>query len=365
MNEKPRILSAFQGLDGPPSGASEAAGDRPAAPLVFDACQVGVILRAVLAVEALSAVAVMFEAGSAWGWLARFSVVTGAVLPATLAWLIAACSLKRPLARLGIAGQYLAGALLGAIAGLYGCGLLVVAGFADLQAPWLASALAGAMLASQMVAALVWRARARAPADTVARLAELQSRIRPHFLFNTLNTAVALVREEPARAEAILEDLAELFRRGLQAGGDAVPLAQELELARLYLDIERARFGERLRVHWQLDPAAEAALLPPLLLQPLVENAVRHGVEPSPDGADIEIRTERRGARVVVKIANTVPHGSGERGMGLALANVRARLALLHDLDGSFRSGRVDGWYRVRIEVPAAPAPASVKREAA
>jgi hypothetical protein len=131
MNEKPRILSAFQGLDGPPSGASEAAGDRPAAPLVFDACQVGVILRAVLAVEALSAVAVMFEAGSAWGWLARFSVVTGAVLPATLAWLIAACSLKRPLARLGIAGQYLAGALLGAIAGLYGCGLLVVAGFAD------------------------------------------------------------------------------------------------------------------------------------------------------------------------------------------------------------------------------------------
>jgi two-component system sensor histidine kinase AlgZ len=199
---------------------------------------------------------------------------------------------------------------------------------------------------------LVMRSKGRMPADTSARLAELQSRIRPHFLFNTLNSAIALVRAEPAKAEALLEDLSDLFREALNDSGEPVRLAQEIELAHRYLAIEQVRFGERLRVQWLLDPAADDAKLPPLLLQPLVENAVRHGVEPSALGADVRISTQRRGSIVVIKVINTVPNGQGQRGQGLALRNVRERLDLLHDVQGQFRCGLKAGVYQVRMEVP-------------
>jgi len=224
----------------------------------------------------------------------------------------------------------------------------------SVQPRWLASALAGALVAGVLVAGLVWRARAQLPAGTAARLTELQSRIRPHFLFNTLNSAIALVRAEPARAEALLEDLSELFRSALADGQQAVTLSQELALAERYLAIEQVRFGPRLRLTWALEADARTgqARLPPLLLQPLVENAVKHGVEPSPEGGDIRISTERRGDTVVIKVVNTVSGGVGSHGMGLALANVRERLALMHDLKASFRSGLVDGVYVVRLEVP-------------
>jgi two-component system sensor histidine kinase AlgZ len=225
-------------------------------------------------------------------------------------------------------------------------------GFAP-DAPWLASGATGALFATAMVAALVARAAGRAPASATARLAELQSRIRPHFLFNTLNSAIALVRAEPARAEAVLEDLAELFRSALVDRGDAVSLEQEIALAQRYLEIERVRFGDRLRVQWVIDDAANAAMVPPLVLQPLVENAVKHGVEPSTKGADIKISTQKRGSTVVVKVTNTVPAGHGEGGHGVALRNVQERLRLLHDVEGGFRATMLDGIYQVRIEVPA------------
>jgi two-component system sensor histidine kinase AlgZ len=180
----------------------------------------------------------------------------------------------------------------------------------------------------------------------------LQSRIRPHFLFNTLNSAIALVRAEPAKAEALLEDLSELFRHALRDPDAVVTLAEEVFLAQRYLAIEQVRFGERLRVEWDLDPAADPARLPSLVLQPLVENAVRHGVEPSASGAHVLIRTQRRGSMVVLKVQNSVPAGVGVEGAGVALQNVRERLALLHDVEGHFQCGLKDGVYQVRVEVP-------------
>lgn len=320
--------------------------------LVFDACHVGVVLRAVLFVEAVVVVAAMFGAGGFEAWVTRMASVTGGALPATLLWLIAACLLKKPLSRLPTAWQYVAGAALGALAGLYGCGLLVLVGVLD-PPPWVASGFAGALLSAALVSALVWRARGRTPAATAARLSELQSRIRPHFLFNTLNSAIALVRAEPAKAEALLEDLSDLFRHALIDQGESVTLAAEITLAQRYLAIEQVRFGERLQLEWQLDPAANSAQLPPLLLQPLVENAVKHGVEPSATGAQVKVSTQLRGSRVVIKVTNTVPAGQGERGNGVALANVRARLRLLHDVQGQFRAGLKNGVYQVRIELPA------------
>ncbi len=340
------ILSTFQELD----ARSVSAG--PQRVLVFDACQLGVVVRAVLFVEVVGGVGAMFGAASVLDWVLRVAVLTAATLPATLAWLIIACSLKRWLGRLPQPAQYGAGLALGALAGAYGCGMLAASGLIE-RPPWIASACAGAALAAALVAALVMRAKARAPAATTARLTELQSRIRPHFLFNTLNSAIALVRAEPAKAETLLEDLSDLFRHALIDQGESVTLDDEIALAQRYLAIEQVRFGDRLQLEWALDPLAGQAKLPPLLLQPLVENAVRHGVEPSESGATLRISTRRRGSVVLIKVTNTVPAGSGAPGHGVALDNVRDRLRLLHDVQGQFRSGLVDGVYQVRIEIPA------------
>ncbi len=344
-----QLLSVFPELS--PEAPASLAAELERRRLVFDACHVGVILRAVLFVEAVVAVGAMYGASSLLEWLTRTSMLTGGALPSALLWLIVACSLKRVLAKLSVQSQVIAGVLLGALAGLYGCWLLVMVGMAP-PTPWVASGFTGAILAGALVAALVWRARAMAPATTSARLLELQSRIRPHFLFNTLNSAIALVRAEPAKAEALLEDLSDLFRHALMDQGEAVAVSDEVALAKRYLAIEEIRFGERLRVEWSIDPNADDARLPPLLLQPLVENAVRHGVEPSDSGATVRVSTRRRGSVVVIKVTNTVPQGQGERGHGVALDNVRARLNLMHDVQGRFQCGLKDGIFQVRIEVP-------------
>jgi len=132
-----------------------------------------------------------------------------------------------------------------------------------------------------------------------------------------------------------------------------VTLAGEIELARRYLEIEQVRFGDRLQVEWSIDPDAGDARVPPLLLQPLVENAVKHGVEPSETGAQVKVTTQRRGAWVVIKVTNTVPAGEGAPGHGLAQENVRERLSLLHDVQCQFQAMLKDGVYQVRMEVPA------------
>ena len=336
-----------RGIARPPSDESQ-----------FDACQVGLVLRAVLAVEAVLAVVAMFMTSTPDAWLALIAVATGGTLPATLLWLVCTCAAKKPLSRLPRRAQYAAGALLGALSALDGCGLLRVTGVVA-TAPWLASAVAGAMFASVLMAGMVLRARGRTPAATTARLEELQARIRPHFLFNTLNSAIALVREDPAKAEAMLEDLSELFRSALADPNESVTLADEIALAGRYLAIEQVRFGDRLRIRWDIDAAAGEARLPPLLLQPLVENAVKHGVEPSPEGAGLRIRTERRGGVVVIEVVNDLPplRWADEplpRGHGIALDNVRERLGLLHDVQAQFSAGIERKTYRVRISVPAA-----------
>jgi two-component system sensor histidine kinase AlgZ len=349
----PSILSATPST--PPSVRARGPGRAGAA--LFDACQIGVVLRTVMFVETVVAVATLFLAPTPSEWLLLMATVTGGALPATLLWLLVACGLKNALGRLPRQAQYAAGALLGALSALYGCGLLRWTGVLS-AAPWSASALAGALFAALVMAALVLRARGQTPAATTARLAQLQSRIRPHFLFNTLNSAIALVREEPAKAEAMLEDLSELFRRALADPGESVTLADEIALAERYLAIEQVRFGDRLRIRWDIDPAANAARLPPLLLQPLVENAVKHGVEPSPEGAKLRIRTERRGGMVIIEVVNSLPplRWADEplpRGHGIALGNVRDRLRLLHDMQAQFSAGMDQKSYRVRIAIPA------------
>ena len=143
-----------------------------------------------------------------------------------------------------------------------------------------------------------------------------------------------------------------LFRFALWANDESVSLSEEIALAQRYLAIEQIRFGERLQLSWDLDEDAGAARVPPLLLQPLVENAVRHGVEPSPDGGVIRIRTRVKRAHAVVSIANTVPRSGSRPGSGMALRNVRERLKLMHDVAAQFETQLDRDVFRVQIVVP-------------
>ncbi len=320
---------------------------------ILNICSIGTVLRSILFTQSMAAMGVLFVAESATDWMLRLALVTYGVFPATLSWLLVSCLIGRWTVRWPAVVQYGAVIVWGMACGLGGCVLLIW--FTTIPRPvWIASALAGGIVSGLLVAWLVVRHREKMPADTTARLAELQARIRPHFLFNTLNTAIALVRAEPAKAESMLEDLGDLFRQALQDSGEPVSLGTEIYLAQRYLAIEEVRFGERLRVQWLLDASANVARLPPLLLQPLVENAVRHGVEQSTQGADITIFTQRRGGSVVIKIRNTVPETADRHtgGHGMALQNVRQRLALLHDVQGRFNCRLKNGIYTVRMEIP-------------
>ena len=320
---------------------------------LFDVCHAGVVLRALLFVHALVAVGVMFVAATPSAWASLFAVGSAMALPGVLLWLVVTCGCKRLLAQSSPALAGVSVSALGALCGVAGWSLPFLAGADGIDSVrWFAPALAGAGMAAAVYQWLRLRALAQVPADTTAQLAELQSRIRPHFLFNTLNTALSLVRHDPVRAEGVLEDLAELFRVALTETGEAVTLDEEVELARRYLAIEQIRFGERLRIQWELDPAAGSARVPPLMLQPLVENAVRHGVEPAPDGGTVRIRTQVQRGRAVVSIANTVLDGSSNPGHGIALANVRERLRLMHDVAAQFDAALDGDVFRVKIVVP-------------
>ena len=333
-------------------GAGPGLAARPAQAL-FDVCHVGVVLRALLFVHAVVAIAVSFQATGLQSWMLLLAAGSAGALPAVLLWLLLTCALKRPITALPEAGQWCVVVPMGALCAALGTWLASLPGPDAVASPgFVAPALAGAGIAAVMFQWLRMRAKALLPVQTAARLAELQSRIRPHFLFNTLNTALTLVRLDPERAEGVLEDLAELFRGALSENGEAVTLAQEVELAKRYLAIEQIRFGSRMRLEWELDAAAAAARVPPLLLQPLVENAVRHGIEPAAEGGTIRVRTRVRLGRAEIEIVNGIPKEPSQPGNGMALANVRERLRLLHDVAAQFEARRDGDMFRVRILVP-------------
>jgi two-component system sensor histidine kinase AlgZ len=197
------------------------------------------------------------------------------------------------------------------------------------------------------------RSRMLSPALTEARLQALQARIRPHFLFNSINAVLSLVRSEPRRAETALEDLADLFRVLMADNRDLVPLEREVELCRQYLGLEALRLGNRLRVEWQVDKMPGDALVPPLLLQPLLENAVYHGIEPSMEPGVISIQIFNDRDRVHMLLRNPfrkeVSHHTGNK---MALANIRERLSLHFDAEASLQTRDSDGQYEVRITLP-------------
>ena len=217
------------------------------------------------------------------------------------------------------------------------------------------SAILGAMLLRYLYLHHMWRRQVEAEAE--ARFQKLQARIRPHFLFNSMNTIASLTQSDPRLAEEVVQDLADLFRATLSEANSSSTLGAELELAYRYLNIEKQRLGERLQVLWDVEDAPSDAILPPLILQPLVENAVYHGIAPSRRPGLIHISGRYRRAQVSVSVRNTVP-GEDEqvkrhtKGNKMALDNVRQRMTAMFDGQARVIVSRVEGDYQVRLVFP-------------
>jgi two-component system sensor histidine kinase AlgZ len=220
------------------------------------------------------------------------------------------------------------------------------------------AAILGAMTAGAMLFYLALRTRAIRPALTEARMQALTARIRPHFLFNSLNAVLSLIRSEPRRAETALEELADLFRVLMRDHRDLLPLADEIALCRQYLDLEKLRLGERLNVEWDIANVPVDLKVPPLMLQPLLENAVYHGIEPSGEPGTIHIRFARHGDELHIDLTNPCRGREGMPGGNhMALANIRERLALYYDLEAQLETSEKKGAngqreYHVRIVLP-------------
>jgi len=209
------------------------------------------------------------------------------------------------------------------------------------------------LLTAFVIAYFFWRRRAYSPALTDARLQALQARIRPHFLFNSLNAVLSLIRRDPKRAEEALEDLAELFRALMQDNRRLTTLADELALCRRYLSLEQLRLGERLQVEWDVRAMPGDALVPQLLLQPLVENAIYHGIEPGAEPGTVLIRITRDKDQVHLLLANPYhaehQHRAGNR---MALANIRERLVLHFDIEASLSTEVAGDKFEIRMVLP-------------
>ena len=197
-----------------------------------------------------------------------------------------------------------------------------------------------------------WRARQLAVRAKQLELEALQARIRPHFLFNTLNTGAALVHARPADAERLLLDLADLFRCALR-GPQQIPLVEELALTRRYLEIEALRFGDRLRLGWDLPETMPEVLVPSLSIQPLAENAIRHGIERRPEGGGVDVAVRVFGDRVEITVANDMPAtAGGGGGHAVGLASARVRVHALTDGRGRLESRVEAGRYIASVHLP-------------
>ncbi len=205
------------------------------------------------------------------------------------------------------------------------------------------------------------RSRAFSPALGEARLQALQARIRPHFLFNSLNAVLSLIRTEPRRAETALEDLADLFRVLMRDTRDMTTLQEEIRLCEQYLAIEKIRLGERLQVSWHTENLTEQdmqdAKIAALLLQPLLENAVHYGVEPSIKPAMIMVAIRRHLDKIEITVSNPfhadprLPQGNPQ-GNQMALENIRQRLALLYDIEAQLSYGVIGASFEVKLHFP-------------
>ena len=333
-------------------------------PFLPDFCDIRAVFVVVLAGEMLAVVLAMMTVPTLdfWQALGGTSLFVQWVGLGTAAIL---CAARRTLSRLGpaAAAAMTLGVVLAATAGLS----LATLWLLDPSQPppslgqrgW---ELLGRNLAISAVVAAVtlryfyvqhqWRQNLAREAQ--ARFQALQSRIRPHFLFNSMNTIASLTRTDPALAERVVEDLADLFRVSLGDARVPVTLARELEICRRYLEIEALRLGDRLTVRWEVDGLPGRAELPALTVQPLVENAVYHGVEPAPEGGQVRVSGRLDGRAVEILVENSLPPADTSRRNGNRLAqdNVRQRLDAFFGAAARLEAAAEGERYRVTLQFP-------------
>ena len=318
------------------------------------------LIAVVLAGEALALILAL--AGQSNGRLEAFGLASLGIQWVALGSLCALYLLRGVLARLpapllawACLGLLLAITLLVAAAawGLLGMTMDLGAGRTSFVLRMLALALVVGLL-GLVTYQNYWRARQLAIRAKQLELEALQARIRPHFLFNTLNTGAALVHARPADAERLLLDLADLFRCALR-GPQQIPLVEELALTRRYLEIEALRFGDRLRLGWDLPETMPEVLVPSLSIQPLAENAIRHGIERRPDGGGVDVAVGVFGDRVEITVANDMPGtAGGGGGHSVGLASARERVHALTDGRGRLESRVEAGRYIASVHLPLA-----------
>ena len=320
-----------------------------------DLCTAQAVFFLILTAELLVFALVLFSSSPLlfdWSQLALTSFFVQWVVLLSASIL---CGSRRLLSRLPL----IAGATLS-----YGM-ILVVTAVVTLMGQWVvAGGMAvlpfnlGEMLRNLMMSAIVGGAtlryfylqqqlRMQQQAELKARIQALQSRIKPHFLFNSMNIIASLITTDPDSAEMVVEDLSELFRASLGEAGVEVSLERELSLCLSYIRIEQLRLGDRLRVNWDIQAGLEEVDIPSLTIQPLLENAIYHGIQPLPDGGEIQVKITASDDELFVEIKNPFEvqlvgtSKFNKKGNHMALSNIRSRLEALYGPTASV-STRVD-----------------------
>ncbi len=352
-----------------PTGATQPS--RPTRFVVPDLCNAPALGVLVLVGQLLVLVLLLAGGAVTWERLALMSLYVQWVVLSSAALL---CWVRPSLMRTGLVGGALLAFLLVMVV-VFGVSLIaerVLLGwpsYAERPLDW--ARVGGQMAIAGIITGMVLRyfyvqqqLREQEQSELQSRIQALQSRIRPHFLFNSMNIIASLIATDPDTAESVVEDLSELFRASLNDAGNQVSLAEELALCERYVRIEGLRLGDRLRLTWDVEVPPQTIKIPLLTLQPLLENAIYHGIQPLPEGGTITVRVRYQSGQVWVQITNPVPppEARGEtQGNRMAVNNIKSRLAVLYGAEADLvaetdESRRV---YVTRLHYPHSIEPAA------
>jgi two-component system sensor histidine kinase AlgZ len=327
-------------------------------------CSLPTLFAVMIVAELVALVVVLAPDPALRPWLPRLGVASVYVQWLALLNAVVLCSMRQPLDRLSaraafviawllsIAVTVLGSAVVWQMDQALGLGLTAPAGEGRrfLLGNAAIAALISAALLRYLFVLELWQERVEAASK--AQVDALQARIRPHFLFNSMNTIASLIRTRPAEAERTVEDLSDLFRAALGSAETPGTLGEELDLMDHYLRIEKLRLGDRLRVEIEADALPRDLPLPRLLLQPLVENAIYHGVQPLADGGTIRIAGRHLPGRIEITIRNPLPPDAAPARNGHALANIRARIEYHFGTRGELLVQPGGGEYAVTVRFP-------------
>ncbi len=331
-------------------------------------CSLPTLFAVMIVAELVALVVVFAPDAHLRPWLPRLGVASVYVQWLALLNAVVLCSIRQPLekmsVRAGFAIAWLLCIIVTALGSTVVCRMDQALGL-GLSVPaeqtWrfvAGNALIAALIAAALLRYLfvleLWQERVEAASK--AQVDALQARIRPHFLFNSMNTIASLIRTRPAEAERTVEDLADLFRAALGNSDASGTLGEELDLMDHYLRIEKLRLGDRLRIDVHADDLPRELPLPRLLLQPLVENAIYHGIQPRADGGTVHVAGRRLPGKVEITIRNPLPPDAVPARNGIALANVRARIEYHFGKRGELTVEPGGGEYAVTVRLPDASA---------